>query len=350
MKGWTSAALLAALVGSYAAPAGGGEALFRVAEMAVHDATGKRVGTLSAATAATSYPSATAATIALRTESGKLVLVTATGRELFGADTVYFTSADCSGRPWLSRPSIAPGLYGASALVGDGKSVYTQSGADREVVARSKWRVDGTCETGFSFSTTAAPATAAGVDLADYFTPPFSLRATRGAALAPGPAPERDDLEPTDALVVYDATGKKLGVTGVTTVFEPGSAVVAFVTGSGTIVAVEVTRNEIRQDESFYTSTDCTGRPFLDAPANGGLKPVTAVLPPRATVHVQAAAPRTRAMWSTRNGDGDCASFENGRHGAYVPAASTGLELADYFSAPFSVRAGRATKAVGSLN
>lgn len=350
VKSYTIAALLAAVGAWYAGPALAAETLFRVAEMTVHDAAGKRVSTVSAAMVASSHPRATSANVALRTDAGKLVLITATGPELFGADQLYFTSADCSGRAFLSRPSAAPGLYGGSTLVGPRKTVYVQAGSDREMLARSTWRVDGTCESGFSSALTAAPAAAAGVDVADYFSPPFSLRATPGAALEPGPAPSAEDLDPADALVVYDATGKKLGATAVSSLLEPAGAVLVFVTGSGTIVPVAVTRNEIVLDEVFYASTDCTGRAFLDAPATDGLKPVTALVHPQATVYAQTAAPRLRSMWSSRDGDGQCASFANGRRGYYVPAASIGLDLADYLTPPFSVRAGRATRTLGSLD
>jgi hypothetical protein len=320
------------------------ETLFRVDRLAVYDGAGRLVGTVAAPNVASFEPTLAAATVAFRTETGRLVSVLVTQDRLFGDADLHFERANCTGDPLLPRSTRSiDDLFTASAVVGPRRTVYVQTGRFRSVVSRSRWDTDGSCVGGFEQEQELAPASTAGIDLADYFTPPFRLRAVAGDAVPRGPS--TDALAPTDGLVVFDGTGKRLGATSHGVVIAT-----AFVTGSKRIVPVRLHGDTISTDEVYFESANCSGTPFL-ANSNDALARPTAVLGPRWAVWARNGIHRERIMRSRGQPGGPC--IEAPADGWVVSAASLvslDLELADYFTPPFTVRAGRETRPLGSLD
>jgi hypothetical protein len=338
------AAAIIAAVGMLAmASSVSAQAVFRAAELAVYDSAGTKVGTLSKReTIRTQW----SVEVVLRTNSGHTVFLDVersgfldSGR----AKTVYFREADCSGQPfvWAAGPGRT-----ASALIGPRETLYVQTGLIRRLAMQSTLRSDGECHQYFppapelEVDERFAAAKRLAIDFADYFTPPFVLRATPGEPIPPGAA--ADSLEPTDRLVVFDATGKRV-------VAADANAVV---TDSGVTMLMN-TIDEWEEDV-YFESTDCSGPPFL-AQWVGRRLTTTMVIGPRKTVYVHNTDPPTRfTVYSILHGGSVCAPARTVWRGQvtpgilswWTPAATIGLDLADYFTWPFSVRAGRGTQAL----
>jgi hypothetical protein len=181
-----------------------------------------------------------------------------------------------------------------------------------------------------------APAVQAGIELADYFTPPFELRATPGEPIPTGATV--DGLDPTDRLVVFDSTRKKVA---------PKDAFVA-VTGSGITVPLAL----LNDGFAYFQSTDCTGPLFINGDGDTLVRPPIFV-GPRDTVYVRTEEPVRQRMYSRRGNNGECGELRfvsGGGHvtlglfSDYAPGAPIGIDLADYFTPPFTVRAGRGTR------
>jgi hypothetical protein len=106
---------------------------------------------------------------------------------------------------------------------------------------------------------------------------------------------------------------------------------------------------------AYFESTDCTGTPFIFGSSVGGgdssLVPTMRLVKPRDAVHAPSGDAARRMMSSFQHGDGTCAVVRNrfgtiGETGFFVALEPIGLELADYFTPPFTVRAGRGTRAL----
>jgi hypothetical protein len=283
--------------------------------------------------------------VVLRTSSGHTVFLDVDRRGFVDegrAKTVYFRTADCSGQPfvWAAGPGRP-----ASALIGPRETLYVQTGLLRPLAMQSVLRSDGQCyrhfppPEEFDIVERFAAAKRLPIDFADYFTPPFALRATPGE---PIPAETvADSLERTDRLVVFDATGKRVAAADAN----------AVVSDSG----VTILMNTIAEweEDVYFESTDCSGPPFL-AQWVGQRLTTAIVIGPRKTVYVQT-GPSTRfTVYSVRRGGSFCSPARTVWRGQetpgilswWSPAATIGLDLADYFTWPFSVRAGRSTPAL----
>ena len=335
------AAMIVALVAMLTvASSASAQGLFRAADLAVYDSMGTKVGTLSNREMARAQWQVE---VVLRTSSGHTVFLDVdrwgfvdTGR----AKTVYFRTADCSGQPfvWAAGPGRP-----ASALIGPRETLYVQTGLIRRLAMQSTLRSDGECRRYFpppahlDVDERFAAARRLPIDFADYFTPPFALRATPGETVPPGAV--ADSLERTDRLVVFDATGKRVAAADAN----------AVVTDSG----VTILMNTIEEwdEDVYFESTDCSGPPFL-AEWVGQRLTTAMVIGPRKTVYMQT-GPSTRfTVYSVLRGGSVCSPARTVWRGQvtpgildwWSPAVTIGLDLADYFTWPFSVRAGRGTR------
>ena len=325
------------LVALSAAPCAAAETLFRARELTVHDAAGKKVGSVTPDRAAPiDDRGEDRTTVGFRLGSGALVTVEVTRPAIRPSRGLYYREPDCTGQPYV--------VDGGGDIAGARKTVYVPT-APLAFPPGSQWYAldsRGRCVTRV-FPGRAAPAVATTVDLADYFTPPFSLRAIAGAAVRPiatGSAaaaePEADDeLFRADRSVVHDSRGVVVG--------PPGSA--AFVTSAGRILVVEVTI----YGSGFYTHTalrfdqpDCAGSAFLTAHSvipNASfdyLAPRVAIVGRRSTVWADdGETPRRRTLRSTRVGT-RCENYTVTVRS--VRAVRTSIDFADYFTPPFSMR------------
>jgi hypothetical protein len=322
------------------APAASAQGLFRSDALVLYDSTGKTVGTLS-------QPGNLE--VVFRTGAGRTIFVVARAASLNGNANLYFSETGCSGSPFLTRADS--GRQPSSHISGPRQTVHVQAGEFGRRRMQSALLADGRCVDSARTSDFAR-AVPAGIDLADYFTPPFQLRATPGEAIPTGAVAE--PLDPTDRLVVYDANGKKVGATRADGVYAPAAAVVAVVTASGMTLLLTVDDSYL-SGQAYFESTDCTGPPFIFDDGVGdhwaNLVPVTTLVGPRRAVHAPSGNAATRTMSSVDYGSGECYILRNrigivGQTGRFVPLEPIGLELADYFTPPFTVRAGRGTRAL----
>jgi hypothetical protein len=326
-----------------AAPGAYGQALFHGDDLAIYDSTDKRVGRLSNA----GIPE-----VAFRTDAGRTVFVTVTPSRFRGTGTLYFPQVDCGGTPFITRAHREP----SSSVTGPRQTVHVQTGTFARRTMRSLLMPDdGRCVNS-TYRTEFARAAPAGIDLADYFTPPFALRATAAEAVPTGAAAEPEPLDPTDRLVAYDATGKRVGAAIGGGVSRNVVADVAVVTGSGMTLMLAVSDDSLDLGAGpHFESTDCTGPPFMfgseTAHGWGGLVHLTMAVGPRRAVYVRSgdATVRTMSSRAFHSIDGiECEILRTragiGWRGQYAPTEPIGLELVDYFTPPFIVRAGRATR------
>lgn len=337
-----AAAIIAAVGVLTMASSVSAQALFRAAELAVYDSAGTKVGTLSKREMSYAQQSVE---VVLRTISGHTVFLDVDRRGFVDtgrAKTVYFRTADCSGQPFVW--ATGPGRPG-SALIGPRETLYVQTGLLRSLRMQSTLRSDGQCyrhfppPPEFNVDERFATATRLPIDLADYFTPPFALRATPGEPIPTGAV--ADSLEPRDRLVVFDAAGKRVAVADAN----------AVVSDSGVTILMNATTEEWSVNV-YFESTDCSGPPFLPQWADDGLTSAF-VTGPRKTVYVHTGGPTTQfTVYSVLRAGASCAPARTiwrgqetpGIFNWWTPAATIGLDLADYFTWPFSVRAGRGTQ------
>ncbi len=327
-----SVASILALIGVFVvASAASAQTLFRSDGLVAYDSTGKKVGTLS---------NALNPEVTFRTGAGRTVFLFVAPSSLFGNAQLYFPQAGCSGRPFLTR--AYSGRQVSSYVGGPRQTVHVQAGAFRRQRMRSTLWPDGQCFNS-AWTTDFAPAVLAGIDLADYFRPPFALRATPGEPIPTGAVAE--PLDPTDRLVVFDATGKKVGATVGGN--SPAWAEVAVVTDSGMTLLLGMT-DSYMGGHAYFETTDCTGPPFMRGSADG-LVPATTLVGPRRSVYERSGQATSRTMSSLDYGDGECRILRTrigiGDRGYYAPTSPIGIDLADYFTPPFTVRAGRGTRA-----
>ena len=329
----TGVALLLSLIGVLlAASAGSAQTLFRSESVVVYDSTGKTVGALSRV----GFRELT-----FRTGAGRTLIVSVTPSFFVGsAELLLFPQAGCMGQPFLLRASS--GQWVSSYVGGPRQTAYVQAGAFSRRTMRSYRGAIGGCINSV-WTADFAPADLAGIDFADYFTPPYSVRATPGDPVPTAAVAE--PLETTDRFVVIDAVGKKVGGT-----LHEGFAAanVALVTDSGLTLLLAVFDSHITTGEgAYFASTDCTGPAFIDRPLDE-LVPATTLVGPRWAVHQQSGEFASRRMASVDWGDGQCMvlreRFTIGVNKPFAPTAPLGIELADYFTPPFTVRAGRGTR------
>jgi hypothetical protein len=217
----------------------------------------------------------------------------------------------------------------SSAVRGPRQTLYESAGAFASRSMKSySWWYGGGCSN-YAHSLDWAPA-AAVIDLADYFTPPFALGATRGEPIPTGAVV--DQLEPTDGLVMFDATGKRAA---------PVDAFVA-VTDSGIMLALSI------HGGLYFQSTDCSGTPFVRG-SGDALLPAGIGVGARKAIYVQSEDPRYQTMYSVL-GTSDCTiirTWHGGGHeirgvaGDFATARPAGIDLADYFTEPFTTRVGK---------
>jgi hypothetical protein len=325
-----------------AASAASAQALFRADSLEVYDSTGKKVGTVAQSNAPYSME------VVFRTGSGHTLFVNVSPSGFWGTVTrVWFVGRGCLGAPFIEG-YYGGGYWGrqpSSALIGPRKAVYVQAGTFRatRMRMRSYLEFDGVCwntdDRNPPVREFFAPAQRLALELADYFTPPFTLRATAtGEPIPTGTS--ADSLERTDGLVVFDSTGKKVA---------PAMAY-AVVTDSGVTISLADV-NWWYEDVLYFESTDCTGPAFVSV--SGASFTATTFSGPRRTVY-QPEAVQTRTMYSAAY-EGGCEVLRtrrgpqwwvNGRQGAYGVAVSLGIDLDDYFTPPFVMRAGKATRAL----
>ena len=325
------------LMGASAASAQG---LFRADDLQVFDSTGKQVGTLSS-TAVFISNGFDSVEVVFRSGSRSTVVIDVFRDRLAGNSSLFFAEPDCSGPPFVQSSRMP-----ASALAGPRQTVYVQAGPHAPGPMRGAIFADGPCVEMISHpSHEFAPARRLAIDLADYFTPPFALRATAGEAIPTGAV--ADSLVVTDGIVVFDSTGKKVAA----------AEAYAVVTSSG--VTIPMVGMDWRVHPLYFESTDCTGPSFLDtflADEIGG----TSAVGPRKTVYRRSEPAQPRRMYSASAfAGGPCSvlqtqvspsGFVPGRPGNYAAAAPVGIDLHDYFTPPFSARAGRGTTSVPRPN
>jgi hypothetical protein len=312
------------------------QALFRAVDLQVYDSTGKQVGRLLP-----SYP--TLPEVLFRTASGHTVIVTVRLSRMVGED-LYFPQPACGGVPFLFKrwSSAKP----VTAVIGGRQTVYAQTGSVRRRTMASTLGSDGQC------TELASPVRAAFVraqrlelDLADYFTPPFALRATPGEPILTGNV-DREPLETTDRLMVRDATGKKVAPVGA----------YAVVTDSGATLPLTEADNNRTYGGLVFESTDCSGQPYI-----GGRRDLVeqaVIVGDRLSIWVRSGEDVVRTVYSGMSTPGGaCHRVEtvwgpgpnNRRPGLTVttaPGSPAGIDLMDYFVWPFTVVAGPATRPV----
>lgn len=306
--------------------------MFRADGLAVYDSTGKTVGTLTNSGGIV----AEVAEVVFRTGSGHNLFVRVYPSRLEGNPFLWYAQPRCSGRPFIG--GFESGRQPTSFLLGPRQTVYVQAGAMSPRTMRSRLMPNGRCFDDDNDFEEFAPAQRLGINLADYFTPPFALRATPGEPILTGAVAEA--LERTDRLVVYDSTGKKVAAV----------EAYAVVTDSG--ITVPMNGVGFNWRSGYFQSTDCSGAPFVI----GGnfLVPETNVFGPRKTVYLRSGEPQRRTMYSLLSGD-VCHILRTrvgpqrvipGLTGNFAPTAPIGIDLADYFTEPFTVRAGRGTSSL----
>ena len=303
------------------AAAASAQALFRGADVEVYDSTGKQVGTLSNG----------ATEVVFRTGLGRTVYLEVSPSRLFGNASLHFPRRGCRGAPFLDRADS--GREPSSFVVGPRQTLYVQAGAFSRQWMRSTLTPFGQCwdsAEGGEF----APAILGEIDVADYFTPPFALRASPGA---PVPTGEVDEpLEPTDRVVAYDATGKKVAPTMLGVLSTRFALVTA---GGDTLILAGVGPAGV----GFFESTDCSGTLFQED-YGFSLVDTTVLVGPRRAVYVKTDVPARLTMYSQRVGE-ECRVLDQANPGGYTrmwaPFAPVGIDLADYFTPPVTFRAGR---------
>jgi hypothetical protein len=314
-------ALVGVLMGASAASA---QALFRSDDVGIYDSTGKRVGPL------TNYSE-----VVLRTRSGHSVFLQVVPERLFGNANLHFPERGCSGRPFLNRPWASG--RSSSWVGGPRQTLYVQAGEFGPQRMRSTLTPDGECRNSV-VGGPYAPAERLDVDLADYFTPPFALRAIPEEPVPIGPVAERPDR--SDRIVLYDATGKKVGakIRGSLTTN------VVLVTASG--ITFELGGVGPPRREVYFESTDCSGPRFMQhgGPAASIFVP-TFLVGPRSSVYRQAEAAEWRTMYSSMTEpSGECRILDQSDPVGYTAwwarYAPIGIDLADYFTPPATFRAG----------
>jgi hypothetical protein len=322
------------------APAASAQVLFHADSLAIYDSRGTRVGTLTNS----SGELAEVAEVVFRTESGHNVFVRVYPSRLEGTSGLWFAQLGCSGTPFVVGSEN--GRQPASFLLGPRQTVYVQVGAFSRRTMYSYIGSNGQCVDhpvgrnveGEEF----AQARRLGINLADYFTPPFALRATRGEPIPTVAVAE--PLDATDRLVVFDATGKKVAAV----------AAYAVVTGSGITIPMDGVGSSWRQ--GYFQSTDCSGVPFMEA--GDYLVLQTAVFGPGNTIYRRSGQPARRTMYSALFGN-VCHVLRTrlspsrevpGRTANFVRAVSVGIDFDDYFTEPFTVRAGSATRSLPKPN
>ena len=258
-----------------------------------------------------------------------------------------FTTSDCTGQGYLFG---APTMYLSAAISGPARTVYLQTrDQPRRRMMRSYLDHDRCRETFTEWP--AVPVRPTDVHLREYFTPPFVLRATRGDEVtrattpaAPGTASPstQDAFFHAGRLRIFDGHGTFVGTASRASSTENGTAV-ALLTESGTVIIVQVSRNRLWTHDPFvhFEEPDCAGEALIVTRTHGELAPNIVVTDKRRRVWKPTGpiGPRTvRSYWGT----GECV---NGRYPAldawFARAVWTGVDLADYFVAPFSVRTPR---------
>ena len=160
------------------------ETLFRVAELAAYDSTGKRVGAVSAYHA-NRTGEWEGSTVALRV-GASLLFVRVFPASLKPHDVrVYFPTTDCSGQAYMGTDPLSP----LATIGGPRQTVYVRGGPTvaQPLTIRSSFTDDGQCQRRDGYQVPSrTPARKTDIDLADRFAPPFTLRATPGAQLLPG--------------------------------------------------------------------------------------------------------------------------------------------------------------------
>jgi hypothetical protein len=328
MKSLTwSVALILALVSALIVPSPARAAsLFGADAFEAYDSTGKTLGRMSHWA------------VPFRTAAGHTVLVKVHTSNLHGTEwDLWFTEPGCSGQPLLAGGvEFSSGRRPASAIVGPRRSVYVATGPYRPATAASLMQSGGVC---FDVDDPSraprifAPAARLEIDLADYFTPPFHVRSVPGDPIPTGA--DAEPLDSNDRLVVIDSTGKKV----------TSAATDAVVTDSGITIP-------IRQEDAFpyFESNDCSG-PMFFLRRLPSLIPQTDVSGPRRSVY-RATGFERRTMYSTGSPE-SCwiiryrtgpQAYTMGHTGDFTPATPVGLDLADYFTPPFTVRAGNGTR------
>jgi hypothetical protein len=328
-----SVAVILALVGLLlAAPAASAQALFYVDGLEVYDSTGKQVGTRS------NWRLDEEMEVVFRTGAGHMLFVGFSASSFFGnVGALYFSERDCRGLPFIARSYTGrpPTWVG-----GQRQTVYVQAGAfsQQRITSYRSGGTVGDCRNFGETSSEVALAARAGVDLADYFTPPFALRATPGEPIPTGAA---EPLARTDGLVRVDSTGKKLAALAADVV----------VTDSGITLPLSFLPH-------YFSTVDCTGTPFVEVRPNRPhlLLGAVTLVGPRQTVYRQTSATRGQTMYSYWAASGECKRlrfFHGGGHevgfrSTFAPTASIGIDFADYFTGPFTWRAGRGIRKLPS--
>jgi hypothetical protein len=340
MMRWAGAgvAIVFALVGVLvAASPVSAQALFRAADLQVYDSTGKQVGALLP-----SQPSLPE--VLFRTASGNTVIVRVRLSTIVGTDDLYFPHPACSGVPFLPRQwsSAKPG----TAVIGARQTVYAHTGSVERRKMASTLRSDGQCaDLSVPLAGAFVRAQRLELDLADYFTPPFALRATPGEPILSGNV-GREPLEPTDRIMVRDATGKKVAAAGA----------YAVVTDAGVTIPMAGVDPDLNYGGLAFESTDCSGPPFVEAARGVVIQPI--IVGVSLDVWVRTGEDVVRTMYSSIfPPNGVCRRLYtvwgpgagNRRPGlvmAVAPGSPTGIDLLDYFTWPLTAVAGPATRRV----
>jgi hypothetical protein len=318
-----------ALIGVLAlAPAASAQALFRADGLVAYDSTDKVVG---------DWPD-----VMFRTGAGRILFLSVYPSVIVGSSSLYFPQPGCAGQPFLYRSSFARQPH--TVVSGPRHTVYIQAGAFSERTMLSTLDRDGTCVS-VQFTVDFAPAVLAGIDLADYFTPPFTIRATPGAPIPTGAVAQ--PLDPGDRFVIFDATGKKVGAP----LGGSGSHQVPVVTDSGMTLLLYVSDSAIGADfTAYFESTDCTGSPVIRSSEEMPIFHPFTLVGLRSSVYARSGTATSRTVFSRSTGGSGCAVVRNSRTGAlgetanFAPTSPLGIDLADYFTPPFTVRAGTGTR------
>ena len=171
-----------------------------------------------------------------------------------------------------------------------------------------------------------------------------SLLAVLALALI-APLAHADTLLYVDHLAVYDATGRQVGTAwpvsdDVWLGDPPRHVVVEFRLGSRPVMVrlqpPGLKPDGFASDQVDFSNPGCTGDVMIDPSLSNGL---SAVVGPRSTVYVKASRIEERIVESYRSDRGVCTNYDiNEPAHEVIPLRSTGIDLADHFVPPFTIR------------
>lgn len=157
------------------APAVHADTLLYADHLAVYDGAGRQMGS--------AWPSSNGTLTYVEFRIGSMPVIIRVFPDEIQSWVLRFPNPGCTGQ---ARADALEGeLYRYTEVVGPRKTVWVQSGTVAVRTSRSTLAPDGICHNHDPISDLSVPVKTTGVDLVDYFVPPFT---TRTRARTPVPA------------------------------------------------------------------------------------------------------------------------------------------------------------------